>query len=107
MRTIAVAAVALAAILAMTGVAEAKVRLKPAKCPVEANASFRITGAKGELDGVRSEYQWLAAERPGWKRNEQALIQNGNKLYDLLYISKGRKKQVICFDITAFFGKGL
>jgi len=107
MRTIAVVAVALAAILATIGVAEAKVRLKPAKCPVAADASFRITGAKGELDGVRSEYQWVAAERPGWKANKQALIQNGNKLYDLLYISKGKKKQVICFDITAFFGKGL
>jgi hypothetical protein len=100
-------ALAAAIIVIATGAAEAKVRLKPAKCPVAADASFRITGAKGEIDGVGSEYQWLAAQRPGWKRNKQALIQSGNKLYDLLYISKGRKKQVICFDITAFFGKGL
>lgn len=107
MRHTTAAALAAVILVIATGAAEARVRLKPAKCPVEASASFRITGAKGELDGVRSEYQWLAAERPGWKANRQALIRNGNKLYDLLYISKGKKKQVICFDITAFFGKGL
>lgn len=98
--------IALVAVMASVSTAEAKVRLKPTSCPVaKAAESFRITGAKGEMEGVRSEYVWLAANRPGWKRTEQALVFQGNKSYDLLTIVKGRKKQVICFDITAFFGK--
>lgn len=105
-RTTILGAIALAAVLASVSTAEAKVRLKPMTCPVaEAAESFRITGARGEMEGVTSEYQWLAANRPGWKRTEQALVTKGNKAYDLLTIVKGRKKQVICFDITAFFGK--
>ena len=97
-----VAAVCLLSITA----AEAAIRMRPANCPVAADASFKVVGARGELDGVRSEYQWLAKERPGWRRNAQALIQGTRgRLYDLLYISKGREKQVICFDITDFFGK--
>ena len=105
-RTAILASIALVAALASVSSAEAKVRLKPINCPVaKAAESFRITGAKGELECVRSEYQWLAANRPGWKRTDQALITKGNKAYDLLTIVKGRKKQVICFDITAFFGK--
>jgi len=106
-RTTILGAIALAAILASASTAEAKARLKPmASCPVaKAVESFRITGARGEFEGVSSEYQWLATNRPGWKRTEQALLFKGNKAYDLLTIVKGRKKQVICFDITAFFGK--
>ncbi|MBN9362197.1 MULTISPECIES: hypothetical protein [unclassified Devosia] len=105
-RTAGLAALALVAILASVSAAEAKVRLKPITCPVaKAVESFRITGAKGELEGVRSEYQWLAANRPGWKRTEQALVFKDSKAYDLLTIVKGHKKQVICFDITGFFGK--
>jgi opacity protein-like surface antigen len=105
-RTVLLASIALVAAMASATSAEAKVRLKPINCPVaKAVESFRITGARGELEGVRSEYQWLGANRPGWKRTEQALVFKGNKAYDLLTIVKGRKKQVICFDITAFFGK--
>ena len=105
MRATLLAALAAMTLLVSATTAEAAVKLRPAKCPVHADASFRITGAKGEYDGVASEYQWLARNRPGWRRDEQALIQNGSKRYDLLMISKGRKKQVICFDITSFFGK--
>jgi len=101
------AAIIVAACVAGTAVApaQAAIRLLNAKCPVKADAAFRVVGARGEIDGVRSEYQWLARARPGWHSDGQALIQDGNRLYDLLLISKGRQKQVICFDITAFFGK--
>lgn len=105
-RKLILAFTTLAVVLVSASAAEAKVRLKPMNCPVaKAAESFRITGARGEMEGVGSEYQWLAANRPGWKRTEQALVTKGNKAYDLLTIVKGRKKQVICFDITAFFGK--
>jgi len=88
-----------------TTVEAAKIRLKPAKCPVAADASFKIVGARGEFDGVASEYEWIRTERPGRKPKSQALIGDERKQYDLLTIQKGRKKQVICFDITSFFGK--
>jgi len=106
MRNFFLAAVAVAALLSGTGAAEAaKIKMKPAKCPVAADASFKIVGARGEMDGVASEYEWIRAERPGWKPKSQALIGDARRQYDLLTIQKGRKKQVICFDITSFFGK--
>jgi hypothetical protein len=106
MRNLVLAAVATAALLSWSGTAEAaKIKMKPAKCPVAADASFKIVGARGELDGVASEYEWIRTERPGWKPKSQALIGDDRKQFDLLTIQKGRKKQVICFDITSFFGK--
>lgn len=106
MRSLVLAAIAAAAMLSWSGSAEAaKIKMKPASCPVRADASFKIVGARGEFDGVASEYEWLRTERPGWKRKSQALMGDGSKQYDLLTIQKGRKKQVICFDITSFFGK--
>jgi hypothetical protein len=106
MRKILIGA-ALAGLICAPGAAEAAVRLKPITyCPVAANYAFKITGAKGEYDGVASEYQWLARSLPGWKRDEQALISDKKgRSFDLLMVSKSRKKQVICFDITSFFGK--
>ena len=87
--------------------AEAAVRLKPINyCPVAASYAFKISGAKGEFEGVGSEYRWLASSLPGWKRDEQALISDQHgRAFDLLTISKGRKRQLICFDITSFFGR--
>lgn len=106
MRNFFLAAVAVTALLSWAGAAEAaKIKMKPAKCPVAADASFKIVGARGEMDGVASEYEWIRAERPGWKPKSQALIADARRQYDLLTIQKGRKKQVICFDITSFFGK--
>ena len=99
---------ALAALLFSSTAAEAAVRLRPITyCPVAASYAFKVVGARGEYDGVTSEYQWLATSLPGWKRDEQALISDKQgRAFDLLMISKARKKQIICFDITAFFGKG-
>lgn len=106
MRTLLLAALAAATMLSLSTTAEAaKIRMKPAKCPVAADVSLKIVGAKGEFDGVASEYEWIRVERPGWKPKSQALIGDERKQYDLLTIQKGRKKQVICFDITSFFGK--
>jgi hypothetical protein len=94
-------------VLVSSAPAEAKARLKPITyCPEKAAYSFKISGAKGEMEGVSSEYQWLGANLPGWKRDAQALIgDKKRRLFDLLFISKGRKKQVLCFDITSFYGK--
>jgi hypothetical protein len=107
MHRLLVLTVALAAGLGMSSAADAAVRLKPiAYCPVAANYAFKVVGARGEYDGVASEYQWLARTLPGWKRDTQALISdNKGRAFDLLMISKSRKTQVLCFDITGFFGK--
>ena len=60
--------------------------MKPAKCPVAADISLKIVGARGEFDGVASEYEWIRTERPGWKPKSQALIGDEHKQYDLLTI---------------------
>lgn len=64
-----------------------------------------IRGAKGEFDGVKSEYDWLAINRPGWERTEVALVNNGGRVYDVLTIRKGGQTAKIYFDITEYFGK--
>jgi hypothetical protein len=101
LRTFVLITATLAALFAGTGMAEAAIRLKPMTCPVaKADAAFRIVGARGEQDGVGSEYQWLAANLPGWRRDSQALLSGKGKYFDLLMVSKGRKHAVLCFDIT-------
>jgi len=105
MRQLLLLAVFAATTLALVGGAQADVRLKAITCPVKASASFKVIGASGEAEGIASEYQWLALKRPGWTREQQALITVGAKSYDLLDIRKGRQHQVICFDITDFFGQ--
>jgi hypothetical protein len=64
-----------------------------------------IMGAAGEQDGVASEYEWLAKNRPDAQMESQALLNEGDKIYDLLVVRSGSKKEKIYFDITAFFGK--
>jgi hypothetical protein len=64
-----------------------------------------IEGALGESDGVGSEYEWLAKNRPDAKMQSQALLNDGGKVYDLLIVQTGGKEEKIYFDITAFFGK--
>jgi hypothetical protein len=98
---------AAAAALLVPSAAQAAIRMKAITyCPAAAEYAFKVVGAKGEIDGVRSEYEWLARSLPGWKRDAQALVgDRKGRLFDLLYVSKGRKKQVLCFDITAFYGK--
>lgn len=64
-----------------------------------------IVGAVGESDGVGSEYEWLAKNRPDAKMQSQALLNEGGRDYDLLIVQTGGKEEKIYFDITAFFGK--
>lgn len=64
-----------------------------------------ITGAEGSTDGVKAEYLWIEANRPGAEVLGQVLLQNGDRLYDVLTIRIGGREEVIHFDITGFFGK--
>jgi hypothetical protein len=70
-----------------------------------AETAIIIEGALGESDGVASEYEWLAKNRPDAAMQSQALINDGSKVYDLLVVQTGGKEEKIYFDITAFFGK--
>lgn len=63
-----------------------------------------VMGATGSTDGVRAEYDWLAANRPVAEVLEQVLLEDGGRYYDMLTIRvQGREEQVF-FDITDFFG---
>jgi len=64
-----------------------------------------ITGARGEIDGVQSEYDWLAKFRPGWSPTNQALVHSGGRVYDRLNITKAGQKAEIWFDISGYFGR--
>lgn len=64
-----------------------------------------IAGARGEYDGVQSEYDWLATHRPGWRPVYQYLLEKRPRLYDMLEISKGGQTAQVYFDITDYFGK--
>jgi hypothetical protein len=63
-----------------------------------------IEGATGSSDGVPSEYAWIEANRPGAEVLGQALIQNGDKVYDLLTLRVDGREEELYFDITGFFG---
>jgi hypothetical protein len=64
-----------------------------------------IRGARGERDGIQSEYDWLAANRPGWRAIAQSLVVNGSRKYDVFHIAKGSQTADLFFDITEYFGK--
>jgi hypothetical protein len=68
-----------------------------------------IEGAKGEIDGVPSEYQYLemliGPRRGNWKMIRQSLLNENGKKYDLLEIDHQGKTESYYFDITGYFGK--
>ncbi len=51
-----------------------------------------------------SEYAWIEQNRPGAQVLGQALIQNGDKVYDLLTLRVDSREESLYFDITGFFG---
>lgn len=60
------------------------------------------------VPGIDAEYQWLAANRPGWRPVSQALLAGARgKHYDIITISRDGQSQDIFFDISGFFGKPL
>lgn len=91
-------------LVALAAPAQAEISLTPIQCPYAAVA-FAIVGAKCEMDGVAAEYGWLRTNRPGWKRDHQAMLGKHGRKYDVLTISRGGETEAVCFDITDFFGK--
>ena len=67
-----------------------------------------VVHARSEFEGVRAEYQWLAAKYPGYHKEEQSLLQcNGHPADELrIRTAEGREIDVF-FDISDYFGRGL
>lgn len=65
-----------------------------------------VVHARGEMEGVRAEYQWLAAKHPGYERQMQSLSTCNDKPADILKIrtADGRVVEVY-FDISEYFGR--
>ena len=65
-----------------------------------------IINEYNEKSGVDAEYSYLNLHYPVWKLNEQTLILDQAKQYDIMSIilPDGSKKE-IWFDITVFYGK--
>lgn len=64
-----------------------------------------ILGAD-EMSGVRAEYSWLDKHFPGWKGENQSLLSQKGKDYDVMdFTLPDGSKHTIYFDITDYFGK--
>ncbi|APR76125.1 Hypothetical protein A7982_01472 [Minicystis rosea] len=67
-----------------------------------------IEGAQGEVDGVRSEYQYLEmvlGPRSNWTRTKQSLVDKNGRKYDVLEVDHQGRPETYWFDITLYFGK--
>lgn len=74
------------------------------------DTAILILGAKGEIDGVGSEYQFLSIvhgqKGTAWKLQQQALMNhNGHQMDRMDVVLADGKKLVYYFDISDFFGK--
>lgn len=63
-----------------------------------------IVGATDETEGVASEYDWIAKNRPDAVFLQQKLLQDKGKAFDLMILQSGGAKEEIYFDIADFFG---
>src|SRR6185369_11601937 len=112
MKTLLAALLALAAVLAVPTYAEvkeppAKAGKAPAGVKYEGGdgssmeKAVIIKGAKNEQVGVDAEYAWLAKKYPGYKTNQQALMGDKGKKYDMLSVTTADGKKIeVYFDIT-------
>ena len=64
------------------------------------------TQAAIPVSSVDAEYQWLAANRPGWQPVRQKLLGGPRgKTYDVITIVRADQITDIYFDVSSFFGK--
>ena len=68
--------------------------------------AIAIVGAKGEADGVASEYDWIQSHYPGAKLKQQSLTDCTGVAADQMAIVTAEGQDVVLFfDISRFFGK--
>ena len=59
-----------------------------------------------EDTGVAAEYSYLSQHFPGYHMDEQAVMTDKGRSFDLLKITTAkREKKSLYFDITSFYGK--
>lgn len=88
--------------VALAAVATAEVRFSGGDGSSAAKAIV-IEGANDETEGVASEYDWIAKNRPEAVFLQQKLLQENGKVFDLMILQSAGAKEEIYFDITAFF----
>lgn len=64
-----------------------------------------ITGAKGEEEGIKAEYDWLRAHYPVYRLLRQGLRSVNGRAYDQLDIRTPQGEKPVFFEITSFYGK--
>ncbi len=65
-----------------------------------------VVHAAGERAGVHAEYDYLGKHFPGYQKGDQSVLQNKQRVYDLLHFTTADgKKMAIYFDITEYYGK--
>lgn len=58
------------------------------------------------VESISAEYAWIRENYPGAKVNQQSLLSNDGKMYDLLRFETAEGETLeIYFDINSFFGK--
>jgi hypothetical protein len=58
------------------------------------------------VNSIKEEYQWIQSMYPGSSVQQQALVKNNGKPYDVLtFVTKDRETKKAYFDISKFFGK--
>lgn len=80
-----------------------------ADTPKQEGLSFKtavFVTEKSEMTGPKWEYQWIKQHYSDYKVNEQALVYQGNKPYDIITIQFSNEKILkLYFDISNYFGK--
>jgi hypothetical protein len=96
-------AVAAGVFLALAGATTAEIAFKGGD-GTSPDTAVIILGAEGSPDGIDAEYSWIETYRTGAEVPGQALIQKGERMYDVLTIRIGGRDEEIFFDIIEFFG---
>ncbi len=100
---------ALAAALLMAGASTAShaaTEAAASKQDGSSPASAVVIKAADELTGIRAEYDWIAARYPGFRRDRQAVLNSGGRLYDAIDVTTAAgEHKTFYFDVTQFFGK--
>jgi hypothetical protein len=55
-----------------------------------------------DLDALQVEFDWLVANRPGWKVAKVEVLKDGDRYLDKMTLTKAGQTGVVYFDITAF-----
>lgn len=67
-----------------------------------------LVGYETTMAGIAAEYAYLDRTYPGWSLIQQATIEQGDHVYDVLEIElPGAKRREIYFDITTWYGAPL